>query len=295
LIPTKDHTDDLDLCMMSVAEKSTYKNIEFIVIENNSELDETFEYYERLTNQKYSKDKVLESKLPTGNTVKVVTWKDGFNYSAINNFGFKYASGEMILLLNNDTEIISEESIRELVDSCMLPHVGAAGAMLYYEDDTIQHGGVVYKIGGFAANVMTDEIDKPEWYYPWKVVPHEMSCCTAACLMMRRQAFEAAGLLDENLVVALNDVDLCMKIRKAGYNVIFNPHATFHHYESKSRGSENENSEKQKRFEREIKYFQNKWQDELDAGDPYYNVNMTLHKADYSVECFEDNSGRYSC
>lgn len=295
LIPSKDHSLDLDKAMMSIATKSTYKNIEFIIIENNSEDKDTFKYYSSILGKEYNNNvEIQKGVLKTGHILKIVTWKHEFNYSKINNFGFKFSEGDIILLLNNDTEMISENAVKDMVNSITYRNIGAVGAMLYYNDNTIQHGGVVYKIGGFAANVMTDEVDKNEWYYPFKKVVHEMSACTAACLMIKRDVFLKVKGLDEKLCVALNDVDLCMKIRKEGYRILFNPKVTFYHYESKSRGLETESKEKKERFQKEIDYFKYKWKRELDAGDPYYNINLTLHKADYSVELYEDNRGRYN-
>lgn len=297
LIPSKDHTADLDQCIRSLLMKSDYPEYEFIIAENNSVEPETVSYYENLCGGKYTADAPLEGKALDQNgkehRVVVATWKEGFNYSGINNFAATFAKGELILLLNNDTEFRDECGLSVLVSSALLPGVGASGAMLYYGDGTIQHGGVVYKIGGFAANALWSLTDRDEAYYPYSVTAREMSCCTAACLLLRREAFDAAGGFDEKLAVALNDVDLCLKVRRAGYKIIFNPDARLFHYESKSRGSEEETKEKQDRFNREIAYFQEKWQDEIDRGDPYYNVNQTLHYANYSIELAEDNRGRY--
>ncbi|MBQ1748926.1 MAG: glycosyltransferase family 2 protein [Lachnospiraceae bacterium] len=292
IIPNKDHTDDLIQCVESLYQIDKYHNLEIIVVENNSEEEKTFRDYSELLGSEYDPDKECIGRLCDGVTIKIVTWKQGFNYSAINNFGARFATGEMILLLNNDTEIISEHTISELVSSCQRDRVGAAGALLYYADDTIQHAGIVIKIGGFAANELTcKEYGDPQ-YYPYTRAVREMSGCTAACLMVRRELFNSIGGFDEELVVALNDVDLCMRVREAGYKILFNPFATLHHYESKSRGLE-ETDEKRERFEREIRHFQSKWQEDLDEGDPYYNVAFTLHYADYSLEMEEDNRGRY--
>lgn len=292
LIPTKDHTDDLDVCVQSILHVNTYRNFEIVLIENNSDQSETFSYYEKILGKAYDPDTVNECTLPEGQKIKIVTWKGEFNYSGINNFGAKAAEGALLLLLNNDTEIMQPDAIEELVSATLLDGVGGAGAMLYYDDDTIQHGGVVYKIGGFAANALWSLTDRDEKYYPYSVTMREMSCVTAACMMLRREAFDAAGGFDEKLCVALNDVDLCLKVRSAGYKYIFNPFAKLHHYESKSRGMET-TPEKQERFNREIAYFQEKWQREIDLGDPYYNVNQTLHYANYALELAEDNRGRY--
>ncbi len=297
LIPTKDHFEDLEKCIQSLLNRNTYPEFEIIIAENNSEQPETFAYYDALVGQTYRQDCPIEGTLMDAakrpHRAAIVTWKDGFNYSGINNFAASHARGELLLLLNNDTELKDEDALSELVASVLLPGVGAAGAMLYYDDGTIQHGGVVYKIGGFAANALWSLTDRDEAYYPYSVTAREMSCCTAACLLLRREAFEAAGGFDEALAVALNDVDLCLKVRRAGYKILFNPYARLFHYESKSRGSEEESPEKQERFNREIAYFQEKWQEEIDRGDPYYNVNQTLHYANYSIELAEDNRGRY--
>ncbi len=293
IIPNKDHTDDLIQCVESLYQVDQYHHLEVIIVENNSEEEKTFRDYSALLGSEYNPDQECIGTLCEGVTVKVVTWKQGFNYSAINNFGAKFATGEMLLLLNNDTEIISPNTITELVSSCQINRVGAAGALLYYADDTIQHAGIVYKIGGFAANELTCKEYADPQYYPYTRVVREMSACTAACLMVRKEVFEKIGGFDEELVVALNDVDLCMRVRASGYRILFNPFATLHHYESKSRGLE-ETDEKRERFEREIKHFQERWQFSLDEGDPYYNVAFTLHYADYSLEMEEDNHGRYT-
>lgn len=269
IIPNKDHIDILDQCIQSILHNNSYQNFEIIIAENNSTEQETFDYYEKIKKE--------------DNRINIVYWKKEFNYSAINNFAAEFAAGELLLFLNNDTELISADSLTEMISYCYRPGVGAAGAMLYYEDDTIQHGGVVIKIGGFAANALWSLKDRDERYYPYSVTAREFTACTAACLMMKKSVFQKVGGFDEKLVVALNDVDICMKVRKSGELIMFNPYATLHHYESKSRGFEN-TPEKQERFNREIAYFQSKWEKELEAGDPYYNKNQTLHRADYSMD-----------
>ena len=269
IIPNKDHIDILDKCIQSVLHNNNYKNFEIIIAENNSVEEETFAYYDKIKKE--------------DNRINVVYWKKEFNYSAINNFASEFAAGELLLFLNNDTELISPDSFTEMISYCYRPGVGAAGAMLYYEDDTVQHGGVVIKIGGFAANALWSLTDRDERYYPYSVTAREFTACTAACLMMKKSVFQKVGGFDEKLCVALNDVDICMKVRKTGELIMFNPYATLHHYESKSRGFEN-TPEKQERFQREIAYFQSKWEKELEAGDPYYNKNQTLHRADYSMD-----------
>ncbi len=213
----------------------------------------------------------------------MVVWEGGFNYSAINNFAVKSAKGELFLFLNNDTEFMEERTLRELVNSVLKPGVGACGAMLYYGDDTIQHAGVIIGMGGFAAHALWSLTDRDEKYFPFSLCEREVSAVTGACLMVRRAAYEKAGGMGEEFVVALNDVDFCLKIREAGYQILFNPYAKLYHYESKSRGYE-DTAEKQARFAKEIGLFQERWKREIEEGDPYYNPNLTLHRADYSMD-----------
>lgn len=269
IIPNMDHIDDLKICVDSLFEVNSYENIEVVIAENNSTKQETFDYYKELEE--------------TNKKVKVVYWKDEFNYSAINNYAVDMSKGEILLFLNNDTKIINPEAIEELVAGATREGFGASGAMLYYADDTIQHAGVIIGMGGFAAHALWSLTDRDEKYYPFSVTEREMGAVTGACLMMRREAFEKVGGFDRDFRVALNDIDLCMKVRDAGYEIMFTPYAKLYHYESKSRGYE-DTMEKQARFQTEIDRFQKKWEKELLAGDEYYNVNLTLHRADYSMD-----------
>lgn len=269
IIPNKDHTDDLDICLKSLYEKSSYKNFEVIIVENNSTEKETFEYYEALT-QKH------------GN-IKIVTWKGNFNYSAINNLGVSYAKGEYILLLNNDVEIINGSCLEEMLMFAQRKDVGAVGAKLYYSDDTVQHAGVILGLGGTAGHAHKHFARSHPGYMARASIAQNLTACTAACLMMRRDVFDEVGGLDESFEVAFNDVDLCMKIRKKGYLVVFTPYAELYHYESKSRGNDS-TPEKLERFRGEIDRFKEKWQKQLDDGDPYYNPNLTLTRDDFSLK-----------
>lgn len=269
IIPNKDHTDDLDICLKSLYEKSSYKNFEVIIVENNSTEKETFEYYEAIA-QKH------------GN-VKIVKWEGNFNYSAINNFGVNYAKGEFILLLNNDVEIINGSCLEEMLMFAQRKDVGAVGAKLYYSDDTVQHAGVILGLGGTAGHAHKHFGRSHPGYMARASIAQNLSACTAACLMMRRDVFDEVGGLDENFEVAFNDVDLCMKIRKKGYLVVFTPYAELYHYESKSRGNDS-TPEKLERFRGEIDRFKEKWQKQLDDGDPYYNPNLTLTRDDFSLK-----------
>ncbi len=271
LIPNKDHIVDLSRCINSIFNKSTYKNIEIIIIENNSVEKETFDYYESL--KKYD-------------NVKVVKYESNgiFNYSAINNFGAKYANGEHLLLLNNDIEIISENWIEEMLMYSQREDVGAVGAKLYYPNDTIQHAGLGIGILTLAGHYFRNFERNSEGYLGNLFFARNVSAVTAACLMLKKAIFEEVNGLDEEAFkVAFNDVDLCMKIRKAGYLIVWTPYAESYHYESISRGAE-DTPEKQERFRNEVEAFQTKWREELKAGDPYYNPNLTLEREDYGVK-----------
>ena len=268
LIPNKDYIEDLSKCVNSILEKSTYTNYEIIIIENNSEFDSTFSYYKSIEqNEK----------------VRVVYWKDEFNYSAINNFGETFAKGDYILLLNNDMEIISPDWLQEMLMFAQREDVGAVGAKLYYPDDTIQHAGIIVGIGGVAGHSHKNYARDAYGYCSRLQLAQNLSAVTAACMLMRREVFKEVGGLDEGFKVAFNDVDLCMKIRKAGYLIIFTPFAELYHYESKSRGYEN-TPEKVQRFNGEIQRFYSKWDPELEAGDPYYNPNLTLRAENFALK-----------
>ena len=269
IIPNKDHTDDLDVCLKSLYKKSSYKNFEVIIVENNSTEKETFEYYEKVK-QQYE-------------NLNVVTWTGIFNYSAINNFGINYAKGEYILLLNNDVEILNDNCLEEMLMFAQRKDVGAVGAKLYYSDDTVQHAGVILGLGGIAGHAHKHFDRHDPGYAARASIAQNLSACTAACLMMRRDVFDEVGGLDESFEVAFNDVDLCMKIREKGYLIVFTPYAELYHYESKSRGND-DTPEKLERFHGEVRRFEMKWQKQLNDGDPYYNPNLTLTRDDFSLK-----------
>ena len=268
IIPNKDHSADLDLCMRSLIEKSTYKNLEFIVVENNSADPATFAYYEKI-------QKEFEF-------VHVVTWEREFNYSAINNFGVTFAKGEYLLFLNNDTELINPESIQEMLGYCQREDVGITGVRLLYSDDTIQHAGVVVGFGGIAGHTFIGLHKAESSYFNQAMCARNYSAVTAACMMSKRSLFDQVGGFSEDLAVAFNDIDYCMKIRSLNKLVVYAPYALFYHYESKSRGLE-DTPEKVERFNREIKKFSEKWPDILRDGDPCYNPNLTLRKSNFAL------------
>lgn len=269
LIPNKDHIEDLERCISSIEEKSTYKNYEYIIIENNSTEEETFAYY-----------KELEAK---NEKVKVVYWDGVFNYSDINNFGASFAGGEYLLLLNNDTEVINGDWLEEMLGYCMRKDVGIVGARLYYADDTIQHAGVVMGFGGIAGHCFVQQPRYSGGYFNRVICAQNYSAVTAACMMVKKSVFDEVGGLSSVLAVAFNDIDFCLKVRHAGYLVVYNPYAELYHYESKSRGLE-DTPEKQERFRREIAKMEELWPDVFRKPDPYYNPNLTLASQDFSLK-----------
>ncbi len=273
LIPNKDHTDDLEKCIGSIYEKSEYRSLEFIIIENNSISPETFEYYKELE-KKFSDCEMA---------LRVVCWDREFNYSAINNFGASFASGDYLLLLNNDIELRAPSSISEMAAYIMREDIGIVGARLCYPDDTIQHAGVIVGLGGIAGSAFVGLPEKKNSYMHRMMSISDLSAVTAACLLTKREIYEAVGGLCEDYAVAFNDIDYCMKVRRLGYRCVYDPYAVFYHYESKSRGLE-DTPEKVERFNGEIAIFASRWNEALTEGDPYYNPALTLIKADFTLK-----------
>lgn len=268
LIPNKDHINDLDKAIKSMIKKGTWPNLEFIIIENNSEEAETFEYY-----------KMIQKKLKN---VKVVYYDGSFNYSRINNFGAKYASGEYYLLLNNDVELIASDSIKEMMGFCQRDDVGIVGCRLLYDDNTIQHGGVIVGIAGIAGHAFKG-LRSSQSYFNRALLVQDYSAVTAAVLLTKKSVFDAVGGLDEKFEVAFNDIDFCLRVRQINKLVVYNPYACFYHYESKSRGLE-DTSEKQSRFNHEIAMFNDRYAEVLEKGDEFYNPNLTLISEDFSLK-----------
>lgn len=265
IIPNKDEVSTLKKCISSIIKKSTYSNYEIIVVENNSTENSTFKYYDELSKM----DKV-----------KVVKWEREFNYSAINNFGVANCDGEYILLLNNDTEVIKEKWLEELVMHAQRPEVGIVGGKLYYPDDTIQHAGIVVGVNGVADHIGKGYGRYENGHMGRLLIKQNVSAVTGACLMIRRNVYEEVQGLTEDFAVAFNDIDLCLKVREKGYLIVFNPYVELYHYESKSRGAE-DTPEKIQRFNREISMFYEKWGENII--DPYYNINFSRKLANYSL------------
>jgi len=262
VVPNKDYIEDLDKLIKSV-EKSTYKNYEIVVVENNSENKETFEYYDKISKE--------------NEKVRVVKFDiNYYNFSAIVNFGVENANGEYVILINNDIEIITPNWIEEMLMYVQRDDVGICGAKLYFPDRSIQHAGVTIGIRGLAGHrqrEVKEEEFKPDDYIN---IVQDLSAVTAACFMVKKQLYIDMLGFDEKLAVAFNDVDFCLKVRTDRYLVVYNPFIEAYHYESKSRGEDNKDEEKQRRFAKEYEIFVKRWTKAIGRGDPYYNINYRL-------------------
>lgn len=267
IIPNKDEKETLKKCLDSIKEKSTYHNYEIIIVENNSTSQEIFDYYKEIDGR---------------DGIRVVYWKSGFNYSALNNFGFTFAKGDYILCLNNDVTVITPDWLERMIGQCQRQEVGIVGVKLYYPDNTIQHAGVIIGIGGVAGAMFVGMARERSGYLRKAILQQDLSAVTAACMMVDRKAWEAAGGFNEDLAVAFNDIDFCLKVRREGYLVVYEPNVELYHYESKSRGYE-DTPEKQKRFLSEINYMKAHWSEILTKGDPYYNENFSLNTCNYTL------------
>ena len=271
LIPSCDHAKDLRTCVDSIYAKTTYPHFEIIVIENNSKEEETFRTYERLERQH-------------PDSFRVVRWEGtGFNYSALNNFGARFAPGEYLLLLNHDTEVITPRWLEEMVMFAQQERIGCVGAKLLYPDDTIQHAGLGFGYLTLAAHMHKNFPVANPGYMGRLIYAHDVYGVTGACLMIRRALYEEVGGLDESFAVAFNDVDFCVRVHKAGYQNLFTPFAMLYHYESKSRGLD-ESPEKRARFVSEVTRFQTRWKAELAAGDPCLNPNFDIDRDDFRIK-----------
>lgn len=281
IIPTKDGVAFLKPCIDSLFATTPSLRTEILIINNNSEQEETFAYFERLQKNLgpdgQSKD---HSKPGSGIAIRILDYPHPFNYAAINNFAVKQAQGEMLLFLNNDIEAISPGWLEAMLALAVREDVGAVGAKLLYPNDTIQHAGIVLGIDGTARHVLTGLPRHASGYFGNLQNIHCCSAVTAACLMMRRAVFEAVGGFDEVLFpVTFNDIDLCLKVGKAGYHVLYTPFAELYHKESATRG-EDISPEKRARVKQEKEHFIAKWGKQL-GNDPFYNQNLSLKSTDY--------------
>ncbi len=256
IIPTRNYGKVLKVCVDSIYEKSTYKNFEIIIVDNGSDEEYTINLL-----KEYKKNK----------NFKVVRVDEEFNYSRLNNKGVEKAKGEYLLLLNNDTEVIDEDFIDKMLGYAQLEHSGAVGIKLLYPDNKVQHAGVVLGYGGLAGHIFVTEDGKDTGLMGRLVMPYNYSVVTAACLMVKKDKYLQVKGFDENLKVALNDVDFNLNLLKEGYFNVCLSHVTMYHHESKSRGYE-VTKEKQERFKKEQEYLENKHKDILNK-DKYFSKN----------------------
>ncbi len=268
LIPTRDRRSLTETAVRSILEKSTYTNYEILILDNGSVEADTLEFFAQIQQE--------------DRRVKVLAYDFPFNYSAINNFGARHAKGTVIGLVNNDVEVINPDWLTEMVSQCLRPEIGCVGAKLYYSNDTVQHGGVILGIGGVGGHSHKHFPRHHPGYFSRLLLTQSLSAVTAACLLIRKEVFDlVSGLDEENLKVAFNDVDFCLKVREAGYRNLWTPYAELYHYESISRGAE-DSPEKIARFAQEVNFMKTKWGNHLEI-DPFYSQNLTKDREDFSI------------
>lgn len=265
IIPTRDRAKLLYTCVRSILERTDYYNYEIIIADNGSSEPATFEVFDELCRESH---------------ISVMEAPGEFNYSAINNAAARISTGEVIGLINNDIEVIAGGWLREMLSWAVLPSVGCVGAKLYYPDDTVQHAGVIIGLGRVAGHSHKLYPRNDPGYFGRLSTVHEVSAVTAACLLVRKAVFwEAGGLDEENLKIAYNDVDLCLKVRERGYKNVFTPYAELYHHESVSRGIDDV-PVKKARLDREIAYMQRRWGTD-GYRDPFYSPNLTVEREDF--------------
>lgn len=276
IIANKDHKEDLQRCIEALQTKNQYSNLEILIVENNSETEEIFAYYHQLQE--------------SDPRIRVITWKreseihsggSSFNYAAIHNFAVQHASGEYLLLLNNDTEVIDSDFLISMMGYAARADVGAVGARLLYPGDTVQHAGVIVGVEGVAYHQFLEYAAGDPGYMGRAVISQDVSAVTGACLLIRKDIYLQVGGMDERLAVSYNDVDLCLKLRDLGLRVVYDAYAQLYHFESRSRGYE-DSPEKQARLAREFEYMKNKWEKYMGT-DPYYNPNLSLKNGYYKL------------
>lgn len=268
IVPTRDRVDLLRQCVESIG-RSTYPDFEILIVDNQSSKPETLEY--------------LASVADHGN-VRVLVYDAPFNYSAINNFAVEHADADIVGLVNNDIEVITPDWLEQMVRHVVRPEVGAVGAMLYYPDDTIQHAGVVVGLGGVAGHAYAHSPRGTMGQHGRVSRVQSMTAVTAACLLVRRNVYREMGGLDEDLAVAFNDVDFCLRLVERGYRNVWTPLAELYHHESASRGIE-DTPEKQSRFRAEVEAMRHRWRHRLDSDDAYHpalslELGRAFHLAD---------------
>lgn len=268
VIPSKDNADVLDTCLRSILDKTTYPNYEIIIVENNSQAPETFAYYDKISSDHEN--------------ITVVRYEGEFNFSKVINRGVQESNGQYLLLLNNDTELITPDWLEDLIGVCQREEVGAIGVRLWSPDDTIQHAGVGI-LGAAAEHLNFGYPRDRTGYFGLTEKPQDLSAVTAACMMVRRDVFESLSGLDEDFAVAYNDVDFCLRIRETGKLVVYWPYVELYHFESLSRGRDTNNAKKT-RLHREAAKLNERWAEYYTNGDPYYNVNLFQGNGMYQLE-----------
>jgi O-antigen biosynthesis protein len=267
IIPTRDRSDLLRRCIEGILHGTSYPDFEILIVDNQSREPSTHAYFAELT---------------TDPRVRVLTYDRPFNYSAINNFAAAEATGPLLCLLNNDIEVIGRDWLTEMASHAVRPGIGAVGAMLYYPDDWIQHAGVIVGLGGVAGHAHHRLRRGDPGYFGRAALVQNLSAVTAACLVMPKRVYHQLGGLNETgLAVAFNDIDLCLRIREAGYRIVWTPHAQLYHHESASRGPDTD-PDKIDRFRAEAGHMMRRWGHLLDR-DPYYNPNLRLDGADFGL------------
>ena len=267
VIPTRDHGADVDRCLRSIFERDGYGDFEVLLVDNGSTDRASLRTFEGWAQR--------------DDRVRVLRYDHPFNFSSINNYAVAQSSSEYLLFLNNDTEVITSDWLEAMVEQAQRPSIGVVGALLFYPDNTVQHAGVIVGLGGVAGHGHKDYPRSHPGYFGMLRAINNYSALTAACVMMRRSVFDEVGGFDESLAVAFNDVDLCLKVRDAGYNNVYLPHVQLYHFESKSRGSE-DTPAKHARFVREIETMEKRWATRT-AGDPCYSENLSIDSPGYKI------------
>lgn len=267
VIPTRDNLAVLQACVESVLARSSYPNLEILVVDNQSADPAALAYLN-----------ALQDRL----SVRVLRYADVFNFSAINNWAVAQATGEFVCLLNNDTEVITPGWVEEMLSQLLQPGVGVVGAKLYYSDGRVQHAGDAVGPGGCADHFFNRKAHDDPGYMDRCMLVQDMSAVTAACLLTYRDLYlNLGGLNAVNLPVAFNDVDYCLRVRELGRRVVWTPYAELYHHESVSRGKD-ESPEKRARAARELLYMRRRWKKVL-RNDPFYNPNLSYDRPDFSL------------
>lgn len=267
IILTRDHAEDLRKCISSIQSKTTYQNYEIILVENASQEKETFLLYKEL------------KKNPS---IRVVPYNETFNFSSANNYAANQARGDVLLFLNNDIEVLSQDWLERMLEHALRKEVAIVGSKLYYPNDTIQHAGVILGIAGFAGHSHKYFPGNAKGYINRLRLIQNYSAVTGACMMIRKDVFYELGKFDEEYALAASDIDLCLKALARNYLNVWTPYSELYHHESKTRGQD-DTPEKIKQFEKETRYFEQKWANFLLQGDPYYNPNLTLSSENFGI------------